>query len=514
MRGQECSLTDLPSVAGVTLFNYPSFSEATPVTLTSTSIVNSALQLSADETNGGTHGYVWHNRVERIADGFVSTFTFSASNKANAGDGFTYFVQNSPAGVVDLNGGTGDKLGSFGIPQSVAIKFDFCANRPNVCNQQKMFLEVKDKDMVTLFSNSSTMVGMPFTTSPPLSGVHTVVVSYGGRLLASQARLRVTLNGINVFDNLVGDLSATNLLNGRFAYFGFTASTSYTQTVQTLIRTWNTIIQPSDFAITQYSANGPYQVVYGSYFELLMIRRNSCKARLFTSVSLNVTATIFQQYAPGTDPLDYVIVAGNVSDNGDGSYRIGFQFPSFYQGLWNLNVTANGVSPDSIPWVGGIQSYKPVPLFGGLPIWALVLLLLIILLIIILLSYVTYRLYRYRKKLRENKEFIEAGKIQAELDRLEDGTSYSANPMVGTLDDLKKQLKKNEEELERLRKRGMLGEDQNFTIQQLQKQRDNLVDEMNRLKRQEQESELGAATASSTTQAGTRVKKEFGREAT
>ena len=497
---QVCSLAD-NTVVGDVLFNYPSFGLANqPLLLTWTDVTNSQLRLAKQETNGGVVGYAWHNRSERIADGFVSNFTFTASNTlgGKAGDGFTYFVQNY--GLTDLNGGTGAKLGAFGMPKSVSVGFDFCSDRP-ACTQQQVRITQTDANGV------QTSLATPYAASGLTDGsVKAVRIVYGGRAM-SNPTLQVYLGTTKIFDVVVGDLS--QLFGSRFAFFGFTASTSWDQTAEILVQGWGLTMQPSDIAVKEYQAavtlsaatSNPLasiQVPYGQVAKFIVQRRSSCGAVLTTPVptSAVIASTLFQQ--PTTVIVyaeDYVYLQPNVTNNGDGSWTLAFQLPANFIGKFDLDVYVDGVRAAGMPWIAAVQSYKPAPPLGGLPIWALVLLILLTLLLIIVISYVVYRLQRYRKKLKENAEFIEAGKKQAELDRLEDGTTYSANPMVGTADDLRAQLEKNNAELERLRKRAAAGEDQNFTIEQLEKQRDQLKDEMNRLKKQAQEAGVEAETA-------------------
>jgi cell division protein FtsL len=338
-------------------------------------------------------------------------------------------------------------------------------------------------------------------------------VRYDGRAFGDDAKLSVQLDTQTIFNNIViGDLSREELFNGRFAFFGFTASTSWTETSQIDITSWKTVLVPSDTAVKEFSTEAIARFEFGTVANFTILKRDSCTNIIPFGSNATILAKLSQQVPSDADAEDFPKLDGNITDNGDGTLTASFQLPESVQGLWDLDIQANGVRSEGMPWIGGVESFKPAPQGSGLPIWALILLLLLILLIILVLSYVVYRLHRYRKKLQKNAEFIEAGKKQAELDRLEDGTSYVANPMVGTIDDLKTQLGKNEEELERLRKRGALGEDQNFTIEQLQKQRDALLEEMNRLKREEQEEELKKSKGTSDFVAGGRAKKEFGRE--
>ena len=509
-RAQTCSLYAAPLVEPEVLFDYPTFSDSTPVNKTWTKIVNGALRLTEDEVNGGTVGYAWHFQKERIADGFISTVKFKVSktNPGLPGDGFTYFIQNDK--TVDLNGGSGDKLGAFGIAKSIAIRVDLCGDRPLTCNRMPIGVQLVDKDLQPIGSALEEDFVPPTLAN---GNEHTLVVVYQGRLFGANAKLKVTLDNQDVFDEAVGNLADPNLFDGRFAFFGFTASTSWTQTANIDITSWKTVIMPSDSALDGFNPEEKFKFEFGTLASFKVIRRNSCKNPVTENDdSVVVESTLNQIPLPDQDPEDAIKLVGNVTNNKDGTYTVDFQLPNQLSANWDLDVLVNGVRAEGMPFAEGVETFKPNPNAGGLPIWALILLLLLILLIILVLSYVVYRLHRYRKKLQENAEFIEAGKKQAELDRLEDGVAYSANRMVGTIDDLKDQLARNEEELERLRKRGALGEDQNFTIEQLQKQRDALLDEMNRLMREEQEDELKKAKQSVNLTANSRTKKEFGRE--
>ncbi|KAH9259324.1 hypothetical protein BASA81_002367 [Batrachochytrium salamandrivorans] len=509
-----CSVYTNPNL-GVNLFSYPSFSSNTPVIQTWTSVVGSALRLAQKETNGGTVGYAWHNERERIADGFISEFTFrinSGDNGITAGDGFTYFIQNDK--ISNLNGGTGDKLGSFGIGRSIAIKFDLCANRPTtVCAQQTMSLVMTNSSYATLLPNPT--VPVPASMNLANGQVYKVKVVYAGKALGAQAKLLVQLESTTMFDIIVGDL-ATSLFNDRFAYFGFTASTSWSQTADIDVLSWSTDMAPSDTAVVGYTPSGVMQLDFGTTAIITVQLRDSCKNPLTSSGTepLVVTSTLFQiPQSANINPLDYVTLVGNVTTNPNGTIFVSYNLPEYYQGFWDLSVQVNGVYSEGMPWAAGVQTVKPAPPTGvDFPVWALVLLILLILLIIAVLGYILYRLRRYKRKLKENAEFIEEGKQQAKLDRLEDGVKYQANPMVGTLDDLKDQLKKNEEELARLKALDELGSQQSFTIESLQKQRNELMEEMNRLKKEEQEEELKRKRQEEVVTAGSRAKKEFGRE--
>jgi len=508
VEAQQCSLYAAPLVTPDNLFNYQTFPPTTNINRTWTDFVNGALRLAIDEPNGGTVGYAWHPVKERIADGFESTVKFKIPVKSAAGDGFTYFIQNDK--TQDLNGGSGDKLGAFGISKSIAIKVDLCVDRPAPCTYQSVSLALVNASLTNIpIANAVKNISYPGLVD---GNEHTLVVTYGGKVFGDSARLKVTLDGQQQFDVQVGDLSGPQFFGERFAFFGFTASTSWTETSNIDITAWKTDIVPSDTELLDFQADNPFKFEFGTLAKFTVRRRDSCKNPTGQNDNANVASTLNQQPLTGQDPLDAIKLTGNVTNNMDGTYTITYQLPEQLQATWDLDILVNGVRVEGMPFDSGVVSFKPLPGGSGLPIWALILLLLLILLIILVLSYVVYRLYRYRKKLQKNAEFIEAGKKQAELDRLEDGVSYSANRMVGTIDDLKSQLSKNEEELERLRRRGALGEDQNFTIEQLQKQRDNLLEEMNRLKREEQEEELKRSKATENFQAGGRAKKEFGRE--
>ena len=517
------------TVKGDVLFSYPSFNGVSGnLTLTWTEVAGNDLQLTQEATNGGTVGYAWYGLQQRIADGFVSNFTFvvqpNTDNGGNAGDGFTYFVQNDK--IVDLNGGTGAYLGSYGIGPSVAVGVDLCPTRPSCGATSQIKLVVTNS---AYQQNTWAFTNIPKSLAD--GNTHSLVVAYTGSALGANASVIVSLDGTEFFNGpqQIGDLTA--LLGSRFAWFGFTASTSWSQTATIGIESWNVLIQPSNVVVKEYetalaaSSTGvaaPLQIVYGTEATFTIQARDSCGNILTTPLAgvsaANVSATLTEQVAPGTVvlPNTLVVLTPNITENSDGSFTLVFPLPLGFIGNFNLDANVSDVAAEGMPWTGAVAAYRPAPELGGLPVWALVLLILLALLLIIVISYVVYRLNRYRRKLRENADFIEAGKKQAALDRLEDGTTYVQNPMVGTLDDLKAQLAKNQAELDALRKRGALGEDQNYTIDQLQKQRDDLLSEMNRLKREAQVAgveETTKADFNQVQQASAR-KKQFGAQLT
>lgn len=230
----------------------------------------------------------------------------------------------------------------------------------------------------------------------------------------------------------------------------------------------------------------------------------------------NIDASLQLQVDSTVDERDYTILKPNItyvrkSNNKVSSFIIKFKIPDNIIGNWDLNVLVDEIPSRGMPWINAVTSREPTPPAATLPIWAFVLLLLLVLLIIGTISFVLYRLYRYRQKLKLNQEYIEAGKKQAELDALENNMVYKMNPMLGTLEDLKAQLEKNERELAELRKRGEGGVDQTHIINQLQVKRDGLVDEMNRLKKEKQQKEAVNIKSNNVVNKKTQRKK-FGQQ--
>lgn len=488
------------------LFEHNTFNASSPINKVWTEISGNALRLAKDEVNGGTWGLAWHTVKQRIADGFVSTFKVkikSTSQSARMGDGFAYVIQNDK--IEDLNGGSGDNLGCSGIAKSIAIKFDICSDRPT-CSNQRISVEQNDVVLLPAFAPTVNLKD---------GNEHTVVITYEGYNKGAAAQLSISIDSGTATSVTVGDLSA-NLFQSRYAYFGFAASTSWDETAQIDITQWKVEIQPSDSIISEREKEKPdvRKADYGQNVTYLLVLRDTCQTPLTATPSgKTVVAKLQLQQPANTDPRDYVILSPLETVTFlNGSYMFIFHLPNNTVGVWDLSVTVDGVPASNMPWVGAAQSVVPIPPVNGLPVWALVLLLLFVLLIVIVMSYLLYRLWRYRQKLKENEEFIEAGKVQAKLNALEDGTTYAVNPMMGTLDDLKEQLRKNEEELAKLRARGVGGVDQEHLLDQLQKQRDGLLTEMNELKKRQQEKEIENMDGSKVT-AKPKGRKQFGQAA-
>jgi uncharacterized repeat protein (TIGR01451 family) len=101
--------------------------------------------LRINSANTGQVGSVWFNRLQPVAGGFSTTFTFQITPPAPStelpfpADGFAFVIQNSAAGTAAL-GQSGGAMGyggvipvnpSFpGIDNSLAVEFDTFANDP------------------------------------------------------------------------------------------------------------------------------------------------------------------------------------------------------------------------------------------------------------------------------------------------------------------------------------------------------------------------------------------------
>merc|ERR1712087_102691 len=124
----------------------------------------------------------------------------------------------------------------------------------------------------------------------------------------------------------------------------------------------------------------------------------------------------------------------------------------------------------------------------GLKQQDIILICVVISLLVIAVAYWIHRLQRYKKKLEENKDNIEMGQVAVRIADIDKDINYSMNPLLGTLDEMKEKLAKNEKILAGFNAGEMM--DGNYTIEQLEEENRQLRDEMNKLKKEEQEAEI------------------------
>jgi len=434
----------------------------------------------------------WIDKQEMLGDGFIAEFGFTIDGQ---GDGVAFVAQNYQ--TFDTLGGSASNLGFLSRTENyLAVGFET--------------FDVTQQVVVSERDNSGTI------TTPGTFAVPNGIDLNDGQ--KHVARILYNLNGENggpeievyVDDTFVGKTdvqdATTNLWRGSpYAWVGFSASTpaEVADSADITVHDLALFQQPAAFNIV---TDLGIDVDFGRSILIELETVDSCLERvaadpvIIASVSdPNVTSLIDAKLIKQTDtppaqPVvgnDFLVPGSIIYDETNQVFAIRFDLPNLVKATWDLNITitVDGVEilATKAPFVGAIESVEPIQ-EGGLPTWGLALLIAIICIIILALIYSIVRLRRYKKKLEENAEDIEAGKEKHMLDILDRTVEYKMNPMLGSLEDMKAKLRENERELEKL-KQGNGGYDDDYTIESLQKQNAELRAEMNNLKKKAQQEE-------------------------
>jgi hypothetical protein len=185
----------------------------------SPSVTNNSLQLSV-VTSGVQDNAVW-STVPVDVESFTTDFYFLETSATSYG--FTFTLQNAPAGVNALGSG-GAGLGYQGITSSVAIKFDLSDTNGQGTNSTGFYV---NGAAPTLPSVDLTTSGLNLHT-PDVMHAH---ITYDGTTLTLQLTDMVT--GASFTTSKAINIPAT--VGGNFAYAGFTASTGTNSATQTIL---------------------------------------------------------------------------------------------------------------------------------------------------------------------------------------------------------------------------------------------------------------------------------------
>ncbi|WP_263359771.1 chitobiase/beta-hexosaminidase C-terminal domain-containing protein, partial [Acidicapsa ligni] len=186
---------------------------------------NAAFAGNALRLTDGASGQIsaaWFSKKVSVSN-FTTDFTFQLPT--SSGDGFTFVIQNAPAGNW-ASGGNGASLGYGGITKSVAIKFDLYNNAGEGSNSTGIYT---NGAVPTLPS-----VSMP-TSQINLHGGHTIQVHlvYNGTTLT---QTMTDLTTKEVFTHAY-TVNIPSVVGATTAFVGFTGSTgAYTSTQDIL--TW------------------------------------------------------------------------------------------------------------------------------------------------------------------------------------------------------------------------------------------------------------------------------------
>jgi hypothetical protein len=161
---------------------------------------------------------VWWN-VKQGVGSFLAAYQFLVDPNNNAADGFTFTVQNDPAGRAAL-GGNGSGLGYAGIQNSVAVFFDLY---PGVSQIGQYVGGVRTDTMDLTGSGIDLHSG----------GIYDVILSYDGSNIS--ATVLDDANPGNTFSATFAAVDIPGVVKGSTAWVGFTAGTGGSTSIQDLL---------------------------------------------------------------------------------------------------------------------------------------------------------------------------------------------------------------------------------------------------------------------------------------
>ena len=209
----------------------------------STQLNDSRLQLTDGLT--GQAGAAWYVNPVNI-QAFTNDFTFQLSNPV--ANGITFTIQNGAQGTSTL-GGNGSALGYGGIPNSVAIKFDFYTPVGN------------GTDSTGLYVNGAT------PTTPAIDLSSTGINLLSGDDMAVHMVYNGTTLTMTISDMVTGatwtngwTINIPSTIGSNTAYVGFTGSTGAFTASQKIL-TWSFVSSAS----SSVAATPTYSPAAGTY---------------------------------------------------------------------------------------------------------------------------------------------------------------------------------------------------------------------------------------------------------
>lgn len=514
-----CNIASAEPEFVTTIFDHSSFAAVEVKTIFPAVIdeTTGALMLAVKEPTGGVPSFMWLLDKYRVANDFAATVDFSIDGD---GDGFAFVIQNDR--IKNMNGNTARALAFNDIAKSIAVGIHVCPGDGFTCGTPDVRVEVHDAIGDTVTEVAQTL---PLSINVTDGAPHTMTLSYTD----STMTVSVSIDDQLMIEEVELTESLESLFGSETATMGFTASTSWDKTAD--IEITGLKLQQFGSSVTVLEGAASQNVDWGESVNYTIQFSDSCGVAL-TETPLNITAVIEAKLIRREDnvevptpapfgPYDVIFestvqsIVGqpDIIDMGDGTVVLQFELPEFQVAKFDLDVVVDATRARGGPYRSVAQSMRPVVVVAdGFPLEWLVILIIVLILLCILVIAVVFWLRKYRKKLKDNKEFIEAGLEQARLDKLDEGVTYETNEMIGaSADVLRAKLAANNAELAKLKGR-QLGDDEEYTLNQLGEHRDKLLHEMNRLKQQEQESSAAKQTFTGMGQGNKRIVKEFGAQ--
>lgn len=422
----------------------------------------------------------WFTEQERLGDGFSASFSFTATDGTS--DGFAFVVQDIR--TFDTVSSAGTALGfSDAFDSYLGVGFDFCSDR-NLCSLQEVRVETKLPGEAAVATRSTPESNL-FGNSGGDATVN-VRIDY----LEDDNVVEIFINGDSVLAASGVVLADLLTQDGKFAFFGFTASNAESAAISTLVPLE---LRIENLDIVQFNSGFrmrpedlvPKIIDFGQVVTLGFLVVDSCNEPNSNAPEISQSdVSAFLTEASTGERLEFQ----NFQQNGP---EIFLTFPTLANVVttYELEIKVDGVLVQQNPLPDIVVA--EVPEQGGLSALGIGLLIALIAILAIAIVFIARGWYKYRSKLVEYAEDIEIGKVKEELDGIDKEVEYVMNPMVAPLDKLKERLAINEKRIKDLKASQQEAIDSDYTVEQLQEENKELRAEMAELKKQQEYENAG-----------------------
>jgi len=249
------------------VFNYTDFSSTTGLSILGDAAVSGGTKMRMTPSVGGKKGALWYN-VNRVSlhAGWVTDFSIQITSKGGGpptgGDGFTFMLQNDPAGSSFIGPFDGGQLGADYVTGAFVTVFDtwqdLWTSPPNDQDPATPFIAYWSNgpnQIVSITYHHSQRLAI--ATSPPNftnGSVHSCRITYDGTNIKTYVDSMTT----PVLTYAIGDLG-TYLGGIADAWVGFTAATGIAYEIHDIL-SWSMSAYVSPVGKLGYYKDGAWHL--------------------------------------------------------------------------------------------------------------------------------------------------------------------------------------------------------------------------------------------------------------
>jgi hypothetical protein len=319
-----------------------------------------SVRLVHSTDTGPTGGATWTSNEVNVLAGFAAEFDFTFS-PSGSGEGLAFVLQSQSA---TARGGDGDNLGYAGIADSVAVEFDV---RQSTELDDPTYQHVSVHTLFAAPNSASETAsiginnpgelnsGQPFTFND--GATHHARVEYDpasagqtfGWLRVTVDRATVPATQAQVTPASLAQIFASG------AYLGFTSGIGSTTAGN---------VDVSGFQISLVQPSGASSRLLAPPSAQAAAVAGSVTLQLASSCGTPIVAIGQAGNISATMTSDTYTAPVSVTDNGDGTYALGYTPP--VGGAWTLAISVGGVSVESSPFSVSVTPNAPaVTVQGG-----------------------------------------------------------------------------------------------------------------------------------------------------